>query len=137
MYHAYKYQPCFHGTSLHLTETFKLTDDVSLCSYLVQHTYLFAFYKTIVTQFLPYMNNSFALWAYLAQRYGQWCEWKLTKKGLLLKSRKQNGAAFATWSNMVSMRGSSKEMADSHSSRNIVDTLYFCNKAFSEKTVHI
>ena len=33
----------FHGTSLHLTE---LTDDVSLCSYLVEH--LSAFYKTII-----------------------------------------------------------------------------------------
>ena len=45
MYHAYKYQACFHGTSLHLTE---LTDDVSLCSYLVERTYLSAFYKTII-----------------------------------------------------------------------------------------
>ena len=39
------YQACFHGTSLHLTE---LTDDVSLCSYLVEYTYLSAFYKTII-----------------------------------------------------------------------------------------
>ena len=38
-------QPCFHGTSLHLTE---LTDDVSLCSFLVEHTYLSAFFKTII-----------------------------------------------------------------------------------------
>ena len=45
------YQACFHGTSVHLTE---LTDDVSLCSYLVQHTYLSAFYKTI----LIVMNSS-------------------------------------------------------------------------------
>ena len=43
LYHAYKYQACFHGTSLHLTE---LTDDISLCSYLVEHTYLSALYKT-------------------------------------------------------------------------------------------
>ena len=40
LYHAFKYQSCFHGTNLHLTETFQLTDDVSLCSYLVEHTYL-------------------------------------------------------------------------------------------------
>ena len=45
LYQAYKYQACFHGTSLHLTE---LTDNVSLCSYLVEHTYLSAFYKTII-----------------------------------------------------------------------------------------
>ena len=45
LYHAYKYQACFHGTNLHLTE---LTDDISLCSYLVEHTYLSAFYKTII-----------------------------------------------------------------------------------------
>ena len=45
LYHAYKYQACFHGTSLHLTE---LTDNISLCSYLVEHTYLSAFYKTII-----------------------------------------------------------------------------------------
>ena len=44
----YKYQPCFHGTSLHLTETSQLTDDVSLCSHLVEHTYVSAFYKTII-----------------------------------------------------------------------------------------
>ena len=42
LYQAYKYQPCFHGTSLHLTE---LTDDISLCSYLIEHIYLSAFYK--------------------------------------------------------------------------------------------
>ena len=40
LYHTYKYQPCFHGASLHLTETSRLTDDISLCSYLVEHTYL-------------------------------------------------------------------------------------------------
>ena len=45
LYHAYKYQHCFHCTSLHLTE---LTNNVSLCSYLVEHTYLSAFYKTII-----------------------------------------------------------------------------------------
>ena len=48
LYHAYKYQPCFHGTSLHLTEISQLTDNISLCSYLVEHTYLSAFYNTII-----------------------------------------------------------------------------------------
>ena len=61
----------------------------------------------------------------------------LQKTGLILKTIKQNGATFATWLNMVGMSGSSREMADSHSSRNIVDTLYLRNKAFLEKTVHI
>ena len=42
LHQTYKYQPCFHGTSLHLTE---LTDDISLCSYLIEHIYLSAFYK--------------------------------------------------------------------------------------------
>ena len=46
LHQAYKYQPCFHGTSLHLTE---LTDDISLCSYLIEHIYLSAFYKKIIT----------------------------------------------------------------------------------------
>ena len=46
--YTYKYQNCFHGTSLHLTETSQLTDDVSLCSYLVERTYLSAFYKTVI-----------------------------------------------------------------------------------------
>ena len=36
------YQACFHGTSLHLTG---LIDDISLCSYLVEHTYPSAFYN--------------------------------------------------------------------------------------------
>ena len=45
LHQAYKYQPCFHGTSLHLTE---LTDDISLCSYLIEHIYLSAFYKKII-----------------------------------------------------------------------------------------
>ena len=48
LYHTYKYQPCFHGISLHLTETSQLTDDISLCSYLVEYTYLSAFYKIII-----------------------------------------------------------------------------------------
>ena len=48
LYHAYKYQPRFHGTSLHLTETSQLIDDISLCSSSVEHTYLSAFYKTII-----------------------------------------------------------------------------------------
>ena len=48
LYHAYKYQPCFQGTSLHLTETSQLIDSISLCSYLVEHIYLSAFYKTII-----------------------------------------------------------------------------------------
>ena len=43
LYHTYKYQPV-PGTSLHLTE---LSDDVSLCAYLVEY-YLSAFYKTII-----------------------------------------------------------------------------------------
>ena len=48
LYHTYKYQPYFHGTSLHLNEISQLTDDISLCSYLVEHSYLSAFYKTII-----------------------------------------------------------------------------------------
>ena len=39
-FHTYKYQP----VRLHLTE---LSDDVSLCAYLVEY-YLSAFYKTII-----------------------------------------------------------------------------------------
>ena len=31
-----------------VNETSQLTDDVSLCSYLAEHTYLSAFYKTII-----------------------------------------------------------------------------------------
>ena len=40
----------FHGTSLYLTETSRVTDEVSLCSYLVEHTYLSAFNKTIIIE---------------------------------------------------------------------------------------
>ena len=57
LYHTYKYQPCFHGTSLHLTETSQLTDDISLCSYLAEHSYLSAFYKTIIIVIKSRSNN--------------------------------------------------------------------------------
>ena len=45
IWEQHRTRPGHNGTSLHLTE---LTDDVSLCSYLVERTYLSAFYKTVI-----------------------------------------------------------------------------------------
>ena len=53
LYHTCKYQPV-PGTSLHLTE---LSDDVSLCAYLVEHTYLSALYKTLIIVMIKNSSN--------------------------------------------------------------------------------
>ena len=74
--------------------------------------FIMCFYHSFKGSWIPLdmhvfalVDNSFVLRTYLAWRHGEWCKWKLTKTRVFtLRIRKQNGAAFTTWPNMMHMR---------------------------------